>query len=87
MCTVIRLDHVEDSIRRMGDEFPRGVRKGNRVLLQLLSKFRYRKDPIQSAFPTTRGDELTNLSVFPEIPINPSGHILAVNDDACSSVS
>ena len=31
--------------------------------------------------------ELTDLRVFPEIPINPSGHILAVNDDACSNVS
>ena len=31
--------------------------------------------------------ELTDLRVFPEIPINPSGHILAVNEDACSKVS
>jgi hypothetical protein len=31
--------------------------------------------------------KLTNLSVLPEIPIKPSGHILAVNEEACSSVS
>jgi hypothetical protein len=33
------------------------------------------------------GGEPTDLRVFPEIPINPSGHILAVNEDACSRVS
>lgn len=46
---VIRLNHVEYSIRRMGDEFSRSVREGNGILLQLFTKLWYREDPIISA--------------------------------------
>lgn len=49
MCTVIRLDHVEHSVRRVGDELPRSVREGDRILLQFLSKLWHSEDPITSA--------------------------------------
>ena len=49
MRTVIRLDHVEYSIRRVGDELPGSVREGDGILLQLFTKLWYSKDPITSA--------------------------------------
>jgi len=47
--TVIRLDHVEHIIRGVGDEFPRSIREGDGILLQLFTKLGYSKDPITSA--------------------------------------
>ena len=49
MRTVIRLDHVEYIIRRVGDEFPGSVREWDGILLQFLSKLWYSEDPITSA--------------------------------------
>jgi hypothetical protein len=47
--TVIRFDHVEHIIRRMGDKFPRSIREWDGILLQFLSKLWYSKDPMISA--------------------------------------
>jgi hypothetical protein len=47
--TVIRFDHVEHIIRRVGDEFPRSIREWDRILLQFLTKLWYSEDPIISA--------------------------------------
>jgi len=47
--TVIRLNHVEHSVRRVGDELPRSVREGDGILLQFLSKLWYSEDSVTSA--------------------------------------
>jgi hypothetical protein len=47
--TVIRLDHVEYIIRRVGDEIPRSVGEWDGILLQLFTKLWYSEDPIISA--------------------------------------
>jgi hypothetical protein len=87
VCTMISLDHVKDILGMVGNEFSRSIRKRNRILLQLFSKLWYCENPARLAVLLLCMLELTYRSVFPEIPINPSGHILAVRDEACSRVS
>jgi hypothetical protein len=82
ICPVIRFDHVEHRCIRMGDEFPRSICQGNRVLLELFTQFRNGENSTCQLITSP-----THLKVLPEIPIRPSGHMLAVRVCAYSKVS
>jgi hypothetical protein len=43
--TVIGLNHVENIVCMIGDEFSRSVGQGNRILLQLLTELGHSEDP------------------------------------------
>lgn len=83
---VIRLNNVEDRVVRVASEFSWRVRQCRRLRLQLLSQLRDREDPAVSKAITMQLFD-AHLKVLPEIPIMPSGHMLAENVQPYSSWS
>ena len=84
---MISLDDVKDRNIRVGDEFSRGVGEGHEVLLELFTELRDGKNPYPSSVKPYLADQTTHRSVLPEMPISPSGHMLADNVQAYSRVS
>jgi hypothetical protein len=79
---VIRLENVEVGARRVLRELAGCEVKGKNLLLKLVAQSRNLKDS-----KVSQDTVITHLSVFPAIPIKPSGHMAAVKVDANSSES
>lgn len=92
VAAVIRLDDVGQGVVRVRGKPSRSVGEGNDILLEFQTKLGDHEDSICESQISThdstgRQKALAYRSVLPVIPISPSGHSSAENDDACSSVS